>query len=264
MPTFEGQTFSNFFKNILGINQSSNAGCDTSTRLVQDGAGNATAISLSDDVLQVKPVNDNTTGTFLAKNSGGSNILAVDTTNSKVLIGASQVAANTQYAYFGLSSLASTPSSAANHFAVPFNSTSYSSASSVQMGCGTDPATTLTISTTADDVAIMLWYIVDNITIDAVHVFSGANNTATETLDFHLMSYTIDTGNDADSGDLSGGTVIADGADLSSLGYEQIHYQSMTVQSANVDAGKVCMFFLSSQQDTQNYSLNVSIKYHLR
>ena len=264
MPTFQGQTFSNFFKNILGINQSSNAGCDTSTRLVQDGAGNATAISLSDDVLQVKPVNDNTTGTFLAKNSGGSNILAVDTTNSKVLIGASQVAANTQYAYFGLSSLASTPSSADNHFAVPFNSTSYSSASSVQMGSGTDPATTLTISTTADDVAIMLWYIVDNITIDAVHVFSGASAGNAETLDFHLMSYDIVTDNTATSGDLSGGTVIADGGNLSSLGYEQVHYQSMTVQRADVDSGKACMFCFSSQADTNNYSLNVTVKYHIR
>ena len=95
MPTFLGKTFSTYFKNILGINQSSNTGVDTTTRVVHDGAGNSTSISLSDDVLSVQPVTDDTTGTMLVKNQGGSNILAVDTDNSKVLIGASQVSANT-------------------------------------------------------------------------------------------------------------------------------------------------------------------------
>ena len=108
MPTFLGKTFSSFFKNILGINQSSNTGVDSTTRVVHDGAGQSTSISLSDDVLSVQPVNDNTTGTMLVKNSGGNNILAVNTTDSKVLVGASQVAANTQYAYFGIDYGAST------------------------------------------------------------------------------------------------------------------------------------------------------------
>ena len=264
MPTFTGKTFATFYKNLLGINQSSNTGVDATTRVVHDGAGNSTAISLSDDVLSVQPVSDDSVGTLLCKTAGGDNILAVDTSGSRVLTGASQIVTNTQYAYFGVSSLASVPASADYHYAIPFNSAAYGSGVVVSMGNGANPATSLTITTTADDVTIMLWYIVDNITIDAVHVFSGANTTTSETLDFHLMSYTIDTSNGGDSGDLSGGTVIADGADLSSLGYEQIHYQAMTVQSANVDAGKVCMFLLSSQQNTQNYSLNATIKYHLR
>ena len=85
MPSFTGKTFSSFYKNIFNINQSGNTGVDATTRTVQDGAGNDSAISLSDDVLSVKPVNDDTTGTMLVQTSGGSNILAVDTTNSIVI-----------------------------------------------------------------------------------------------------------------------------------------------------------------------------------
>ena len=87
MPTFTNKTFSSFYKNIPNINQSTNTGVDSTTRVLHDGAGNSFSISLSDDVLSVQPVNDDTTGTMLVKNQGGSNILAVDTTNSKVLMG---------------------------------------------------------------------------------------------------------------------------------------------------------------------------------
>ena len=89
MPTFLGKTFNSYFKNLLGMNQSTNTGVDATTRLVQDGAGQSTSLSLSDDVLSVQPVNDDTTGAMLVKNQGGANILAVDTTNAKVLVGAS-------------------------------------------------------------------------------------------------------------------------------------------------------------------------------
>ena len=85
------KTFASYFKDLFHINNS-NSGVDATTRNVKDGLGNSTAISFSDDVLSVQPVNDNTTGSMLVKNQGGSNILAVDTTNSKVLIGASQTA----------------------------------------------------------------------------------------------------------------------------------------------------------------------------
>ena len=93
MPSFTSKTFSTFYKNILGMNQTSNAGVDATTRTVHDGAGQNTSISLSDDVLSVQPVNDDTVATMLVKTQGGDNILAVDTDNSKVLVNAGQVAA---------------------------------------------------------------------------------------------------------------------------------------------------------------------------
>ena len=75
MPTFTGKTFASFYKNILGLNQSSNTGVDATTRVIHDGAGQSTSVSLSDDVLSVQPINDDTTATMLVKNQGGSNIL---------------------------------------------------------------------------------------------------------------------------------------------------------------------------------------------
>ena len=95
------KTYASRYKTDVSVSQTSNVGFDSTTRKLCSGDGADSALSLSDDVLSVQPVNDNTTGTMLVKNQGGSNILSVDTTNSKVLMGASQVAANTQYAYFG-------------------------------------------------------------------------------------------------------------------------------------------------------------------
>ena len=91
MPTKTGKTVSSYYGNDLTIDQATNTGVDTTTCKVQDGFGNNTSCSLSDDVLSVQPINDDTTGTMLVKNSGGSNILAVDTTNSVVKAGASQL-----------------------------------------------------------------------------------------------------------------------------------------------------------------------------
>ena len=139
MPTFTGKTFASFYKNILSINQSSNTGADATTRVIHDGAGNSTSLSLSDDVLSVQPVNDNTTGTMLVKNSGGNNIFAVDTTNSKVLTGASQVAVNTQYAHFALSSATNTSGSqlADTHYAIPFSAGSIFAGTTASFAMGT-------------------------------------------------------------------------------------------------------------------------------
>ena len=136
MPTFQGNSFSNFFKRILQINQSSNTGVDSSTRNLQTGDGVNTAVSLSDDVLKVQPQNDDTTGTFVVANQAGNSILSVDTTNSKVLMGASQYALNTQYVHFGVTNVSSAGYTADNWFAVPFV-TNYEISSGATLTMGT-------------------------------------------------------------------------------------------------------------------------------
>ena len=96
MGTIQGNPFSGFFKRILQIGRSGNNGVALATYNVQSGDGVATSISLAHDVLQVQPQSNNTTGAMTVKNLGGDTILAVDTLNTKVLVGASQVAAYTQ------------------------------------------------------------------------------------------------------------------------------------------------------------------------
>ena len=269
MPTFTGKAFANFYKNILGINQSSNTGVDATTRTVQDGAGNTTAISLSDDVLSVQPQTDDTTGVMLVKNQAGSNILAVDTTNSKVLLGASQLPP-TQYAYFGTDNNASSVLAADIHYAIPFV-TNQSSAVTISFGSATsssfndtNPSTSVSFTQSANTYTTYYWYVMDNITIDAVVWLHGADNATGEATAAHLMAYTVDIDNGSTSGDLSAGVVVADGATITNAGWEQIYYQSMTVQSADVDAGKVILFTFASDTVNSDYSINATVKYHIR
>ena len=262
MPTFTGKKFSNFYKNILGINQSSNTGVDTTTRNIHDGDGNSSSASLSDDVLQVQPQADNTTGTFLVKNRGGSNILAVDTTNSKILGGATQTALNTQYAYFGANWTDQSGFTADIHHAVPFQSGTPTSTAGTTMGSSTsssfndtDPATSLTLGTGAHLYAACYWHIRDNITIDEVSWWHGADTATGDVTTAHLMAYTVDSANGSSSGDLSSGVVVADGVNRTNAGAEQIYYETMAIRSADVDAGKVILFTFASDTINSDYSI---------
>ena len=274
MPTFLNRTFASYFKNILGMNQTSNTGVDATTRVVHDGAGNSTSISLSDDVLSVQPVTDNTTGTMLVKNASGGRILAVDTTNSKVLVGASQVAANTNYAYFGCNSGDPTFAgiSADTHYALPFTIAQFGgTTANFAMGSSTsssfndtDPATSLTISSSGGDIVTAYWYVMDNITIDEVVWWQGADAATGDSNAAHLMAYTVDRGIGTTAGDLSGGVVVADSITLINAGYETARYQSMTIQSADVDAQKVILFTFASDTVNSDYSINATVKYHIR
>jgi len=270
MPTKRGKTYAATFPNDLTVNQSSGVGIDSTTRLIHDGVGNSTSISLSDDVLSVQPVNDNG-NTLLVKNQGGSNILAVDTTNSKVLVGASQVAANTQYAYFGVDSAATSSNSADVHYAVSFNNATTGTTNLSPLGSSTsssfndtNPSTSTTLSNLGENYMKAYWYVPDNITIDAVYWFHTADAATGDDTAAHLMAYTVDIGNGSTSGDLSSGVVVADGATITNAGYEQIYYQSMTVQSADVDAGKVILFTFASDTINSDYSINATVKYHIR
>ena len=264
MPTFLNKTFSSYFKNLLGVNQTSNTGVDATTRVVHDGAGNSTSISLSDDVLSVQPVNDNG-NTMLVKNQGGSNIFAVDTTNSKLLGGASQTALNTQYAYFGVSSTAVIAAVAGTHYAIPFANLVFNSGH-ITLGTGTNPSTSYDVSANnnGDDLAMMLWYVPDNITIDQVYFLAGGSAASGDTINIHLLSFDIDKGAGAGKGDLSNGVVIAGGADIASLGYENVIYQSTAPSSADVDAGKVIVATFESNGTNSDYGIQISAKYHIR
>ena len=128
----------------------------------------------------------------------------------------------------------------------------------------TNPSSSLTISTTAMRDIKAYWYVMDNITIDAVKWWHGADAATGDSTAAHLMAYTVDIDNGSTSGDLSGGTVVADGATITNAGYEQAYYQSMTIQSADVDAGKVILFTFASDTVNSDYTINATVKYHIR
>ena len=103
----------------------------------------------------------------------------------------------------------------------------------------------------------------DNITIDRVVWWSGADASSGDTTRCHLMSYDVDRNNTSASGDLSNGVVLADGSDITNAGYEQSYYQQMTIQSADVSAGKIVLFTFRSDSVNSDFSINATIKYHI-
>ena len=103
----------------------------------------------------------------------------------------------------------------------------------------------------------------DNITIDAVHWWHGADAATGEDVAAHLMGYDVVSDNSSNSGNLSNGTVLADAPNITNAGHEQIYYQSMTVQSADVDAGKVILFTFASDTVNSDYTINATVIYHI-
>lgn len=262
MASFTGSSIKDVYKDILHTSNS-NTGIGSTIKQITCGDGDTTALYLSDRNLKVQPSTDSTTNTVIY-DAGGNALLTVDSTNDLVKAGIGQHNVNTQYAHFGIGSGNSVfaGASANTHYAVPFNG--YANQALVSIGTGTNPDTSLSISTTADDVTCCLWYVMDNITIDRVIWWAGGDAATGDTTRCHLMSFTIDSGNGSTSGDLSSGAVLADGSDITNAGYEQAYYQQMTIQSADVDAGKVIMFIFRSDSVNSDFSINATIKYHLR
>ena len=255
------QIFSSRFKDLLAINNS-NAGFDTNIDQITSGNGNGSSLYLSTNNLKIQPTADSTTNSVIYDKDG--NILfQVDSTNDTVKALGNHI--NTQYAYFGVSSADGVWAlmSSGTHTAVPFNSNGLSGAL-VTLGTGTNPNSSLSISTSADDLVNCMMYADSAMSVDAVYVWMGSDTATADTAcRFHLMTYTIDSANGSTSGDLSSGVVVADGADINNAGFEQAYYQSMTIQSASVAAGQALLFAVRMDSVNSDISINVKIKYHL-
>tara|TARA_Y100001963_G_C6720326_1_gene418821 strand:- start:449 stop:1231 length:783 start_codon:yes stop_codon:yes gene_type:complete len=239
----------------------SNNGFDSTIRQLKDGTGGTSALYLSDRNLKVQPSADSTSNSVIY-DSDGNALFSVDSTNDVVKAGIGQHTVNTQYAHFGQSHT-STTMVANTHYALCVGEVAYD-ATYITLGTGTNPDTSKTISALAQNLVGKFWYVPDNITIDRVIWFSGADTATGDTTRAHLMSYDIDTGNGSTGGDLSNGTVLADGSDIINAGYEQTYYQQMTIQSANVNAGKAIFFVFRSDSINSDYTVKATIKYHLR
>ena len=254
-----GKTVASTYKSLLRVDD--DTGVDSTVENITDGEGTASSLNLSSRAIQIKPAVD-TTSTFDVQDVDGNTILIVDSTNDLVKALGHNV--NTMYSYFKFGSVNSAGISADTHYLIPFGASGDRFGSLVNIGTSTNPDTTLTISTSADDVVQTLWYVPDDITIDAVHWFSGADAASGEDIKGHLLSFTIDKDNGSTGGDLSAGTVLADGSNITNAGYEQVHFQTLTVQSANVSAGKViCFAFRCDSTVNSDYSISVTVKYHL-
>ena len=269
MPSFTGKTFSNFYKNLLGINQSSNTGVDATTRTVQDGAGNNTAISLSDDVLQVQPQTDDTTGAVLVKNKGGTNLFVVDTTNSLVKAGTAQVNVLTNTVSFGVHDANS--SVAGTHYIMSAGTLLHASGAGSftppALGTGTNPSTSLTITTDAVHEIATYWMTPFAITLDEVTLMARCEGDTT--MNFHLMSFDVVTGAGSTSGNLSNGVYNAtsgttDPDSLSPIVVEndRVSISNLTIENANIANDKIMIATFENVGGTDDVSVHLQITYH--
>jgi len=264
-----GKTKASSYKDILQMNNS-NSGVDTSLRNVVDGEGTASVLGLSDDNIQIRPRNDDTTALINVRDKDGNSLLVVDSSNDLVKAGIGQHIVNTQYAYFGANYTTIDSFAANTHYPIAFSSASggLTATNDVEFGTGTDPATTFTTSDTdtnyASQLVPMLWRVPDNITIDEIKHFEGADAATGDTTRMHLMSYTFNSGA---TGALTAGALVAHTTgDNTNAGNEQPYLKDWTIDitDGDIDAGKVLLCFFRSDSINSDYSVSVTIKYHLR
>lgn len=264
MPTKTGKTYASFYKNDLALNQAGNTGVDATTRTVQDGAGQSTSVALSDDVLQVKPENDNTVATFSVKNQGNSVVFRVDTINSLVFVGASQVNTTTLFKEMGLYEFS--PGTAGYHYPLIANKVGMQGDEALtydnDWGNGTDPPTSIDMSGLSDpeNVIAIYWYLENDITLDSVRYMVRSDGVS-ETLIFHLLSYDMDVS--SSHGDLSNGVVHANASE-SNADFSSLKTGTFTLDTADIDANKVIIGFAEPSSSTDDFSVHFNIRYHIR
>tara|TARA_Y100001951_G_scaffold57518_1_gene45656 strand:+ start:705 stop:1496 length:792 start_codon:yes stop_codon:yes gene_type:complete len=263
MPTFQGNPLSSFYKRIMQVSQSSNTGFDNSSRAIETGDGVASAVKIGKAGLNIQPTSSalDSTGNFNVQTSGGDQILQANTTDSTVKAGASLANVLTMHKEMGLYEFS--PNSAGYHYPLIANRVGMQGAEGLtyddDWGNGTDPATSLDVSglTDPENAIAVYWYIQHNITLDAVRYLVRADGSAT--VPMHLMAYSIDS--TTNFGDLSAGAVCASGsASATSTG---IKTGTLSLDSANIDSGKVVVGFIESST-TDDMSIALDIYYHIR
>jgi hypothetical protein len=267
MASLSNVPFSGYWKRLFQIGQTTNTGVDTTTRNILTGDGSKTSISLSDDQLLIQPQVDNTTSTLDVKNQAGNSVLTVDTSNSKILAGVTQVSVNTHYKEFGMYQLDVAQGShhplICNNMLIGNDSNESWEADDSTLGSGANPATTLDLSAdgTGANLAACLWYVEDNITIDTCRFIASCKNASARNLNFHLLSYTLDVS--TNYGDLSAGAVVSDGT--VSVSQTQVKVGTLSnVGDVNIDATKVVICTVENVDSTDEVTCQIVVKYHIR
>ena len=264
MPTFQGKPPADYYKRQLQVSQSSNTGFDNSSRSIESGDGVASAVKIGKAGLSIKPTSSalDASGNFNVQTSGGDQILQANTTDSTVKAGASLANVLTMHKEMGLYEFS--PNGAGYHYPLIANRVGMQGAEGLtyddDWGNGTDPATSLDVSELEDpeNAIAVYWYIQHNITLDSVRSMVRADTTGT--INMHLMSYDLDT--TTNHGDLSNGVVCASGSIPATS--STVKTGTFTLDSADINSGKVVVGFLENASDTGDVSLALDIYYHIR
>ena len=260
MGSLGGKSPANTYKSLLKVADETN-GISTSVSQIEDGEGTSTCASIGDDNLTIQPQNDNTTTTFRVRTSGGTAILAADTSNSCVKVGSTQTYANTQLLEFSAYRLVPV---AGTHYFVPCSGNGFNSLAMAELanGTGTDPATTFDAGATTDELVNMLFYAPYNLTIDSVKIMVSTDTDTDTICGVHLYKFTMVNAGGTSDGNLSNGTLLSN-ARIASVDRNVIKTASATIDSSSVSADEVIACFVENETNTDDINIRVQVLYHI-
>lgn len=268
--SFTGNALKDVYKDILHTNNS-NTGMGATLKQITCGDGDETSLFLSKRQFKIQPSLDNTASSVIYDKDGNA-LLTVDTTNDLVKTGIGQHTVNTQFKQFGMYDF--TPA-AGNHYQMITTPIMYESAiwgdavnGAVWGGSGTNPATSLTLSSATEHFVPCVWLLQQNITIDEIQYILSAKGSTT--MNIHVMSYSMVTGSGSTAGDLTSGAVIAQTGSASdslspvTIGDDRASNGTLTINTADVNDGKAIVVFFENVGSTDDVTAQINIKYHLR
>ena len=271
MGSFTGKALKDVYKDILHTDNS-NSGLSTTIKQINCGDGDTTSLYLSNRNAKILPSADSTTNTVIY-DADGNALVTVDSTNDLVKAGIGQHNVNTQFKLFGQFDLS--PSNGTHHplicTPVMYDSATWSAGgmNGINWGAsGTNPVTSLTVASGAKTYSPVVWLLQSNITIDQINYIMTADAAASANL--HLMCYDVVTGAGSTAGDLSNGVVLAQTGSSSgslspvTIGDDRASNGTLTKNSSDVNSGKVIIAFVEETDGTDDISVQLSVKYHLR
>ena len=259
MGSLAGKSPANTYKSLLKVADETNGVTGTISR-VEDGEGTESSLQLSSSQTRVKPNND-TTLTFAVKKNNGDSLLVVDSSNDLVKVGTSQVSATTQLLTFNAYRIV--PASAGTHYFVGLPTGEYQSHNvEISNGTGTDPSVSKDAGTTTQYLANFIFPVPYNITIDACKALISTHSDTDSTINVHLNSFDMVNDGTTNDGNLTNGTVLADGQ-ATSVDRSVIKTLDCTIQSSSVTSGKVIACFVENETNTDDINIQVQVKYHI-
>lgn len=261
MGSLAGKSPKDTYKSLLKVADETN-GVTGTLSTVEDGEGTSSSLSVSQGQIMIYP-NSDTIRTLRVRNASGTDLLVVDTSNSLVKVGTSQVSATTQLLTFSAFRLV--PYGAGYHSFVPVHGMAefgVNQAQEVQGGSGADPNTSIDKTNQTDELVNMLFNVPFNMTIDAVKVFVSTDQDTDTTINVHLNSFDMVADGTTNDGNLTNGTVLADGQ-ATSVDRNVLKSIDLTIQSSSVTSGKVIACFVENETNTDDINIQVQVKYHI-
>ena len=259
MGSLAGKSPANTYKSLLKVADETN-GVTGSASQIEDGEGTSTCLQISTTVAHFKPASD-VNAALKVERANGDDLLTVDTNNSLVKVGTSQVSATTQLLTFNAYRIV--PASAGTHYFVGLPTGEYQSHNvEISNGTGTDPSVSKDAGTTTQYLANFIFPVPYNITIDACKALISSHQDTDITVNTHLMSFDMVNDGTTNDGNLTNGTVLADGQ-ATSVDRSVIKTLDYTIQSSSVTSGKVIACFVENETNTDYINIQVQVKYHI-